>query len=92
MTRYPVYRALYRPLLFAGVPMMYFCLEIVIALLLFVSGLWLLCLPLVIIHAVIAVMLRQDAFYIMILLDVLTFKSKAKEELPRSVSGGRREK
>lgn len=79
MQRYPVYRALYKPILMCGVPLMQFIVEVLLAILCAVSSLWIAIIPILIFHVLVAVLLKQDSFYFQIFLDVLMLHEKKKE-------------
>lgn len=75
MKRYPVYKALYKPVLTFGVPMMALILEIVFALLFCAVRLFVLVIPLVIVHIIIMTMHKQDPHILTILMDVSSLKN-----------------
>lgn len=74
MVRYPVYRALYRPMTVAGVPLLLLMAEIVFSLLFICIGLYLAIIPVAAIHAAVSVALKHDPFCFLIILDVLTLR------------------
>ncbi len=75
MKRYPVYKALYKPFLTAGVPLLFLVLEITFAALFVAVGLFLAVIPVVIIHIGAMVALKSDPFILSILFDLSNLKS-----------------
>ena len=76
MTKYPVFRSLYKPLFMAGVPLLFLFAEIIAVMIFIALGLYAL-IPLVIpVHLIIARCYRKDPYFLSILFDVAGLQGK----------------
>ena len=79
MTKYPVFRSLYKPLFMAGVPLLFLFAEI-IAVVIFVTLRLYVLIPLVIpVHVIAAKCYRKDPYFFAILMDVAGLKGRTTE-------------
>ena len=62
MTKYPVFRSLYKPLLMAGVPLLFLFAEIIAVLILVVLRLYVLILLVIPVHIIAARCYRKDPY------------------------------
>lgn len=74
MKRYPVYKALYKPFLTAGVPIVVLVIEIVCIAIFCTLRLWIALIPVLCIHIIIMLAIKQDAFILSILFDIAFLK------------------
>ncbi len=77
--KYPVYRALYQPTRFLGVPLAAFMIEIIALVLICTLRLWLLLLLLLGIHIGIVIALKYDPFILEILMNLASTKEEEYE-------------
>ena len=70
MTKYPVFRSLYKPLFMGGVPLLFLFAEIITVVILIALRLYVL-IPLVIpVHVIAARCYRKDQYFLAVLMDV----------------------
>ena len=80
MTKYPVFRSLYKPLLMAGVPLLFLFAEIIAVLILVVLRLYVLILLVIPVHIIAARCYRKDPYFFAILMDVAGLKGRTTEK------------
>ncbi len=76
MKRYPVYKALYKPFLTAGVPLLVLIMEITFAALFITVGIYLAAFLVAIIHICAMVAIKSDPFILSILFDLSSLSDK----------------
>ena len=74
MKRYPVFKALYRPLLTAGVPLPLLSMEIAFVALFLSIGLFLAVIPVLLVHIASMVAMKADPYILSIILDLSSLK------------------
>lgn len=79
MKRYPVYKALYKPFLTAGVPIVVLVIEIVCLAVFCTLRLWFALIPVLCIHIIIMLAVKQDAFILSVLFDIAFLKKSGNE-------------
>lgn len=76
MTKYPVFRSLYKPLFMGGVPLLFLFAEIITVVILIALRLYVL-IPLVIpVHVIAARCYRKDQYFLAVLMDVAGLRGK----------------
>lgn len=70
MTKYPVFRSLYKPLFMAGVPLMFLFGEIITIAIFVILRLYVLIPVIIAIHIIASRSYRKDPYFISIMLDV----------------------
>lgn len=76
MTKYPVFRSLYKPLFMGGVPLLFLFAEIITVVILIALRLYILILLVIPIHVISARCYRKDQYFLSILMDVAGLKGK----------------
>lgn len=79
MKVYRVHKALYQQYLTAGVPMFFLIAEIIIAVIFLLSGIYLAMAIIIPIHIVVALLHKEDPYFFLILMDVISLSAKRKE-------------
>ena len=80
MTKYPVFRSLYKPLFMAGVPLMFLFGEIIAAIILVILRLYVL-LPLIVaVHVFASRSYKKDPYFFSIMVDVAGLKEGRTEK------------
>lgn len=80
MTKYPVFRSLYKPLFMAGVPLLFLFAEIIAVLIFVVLRLYVLILLVIPVHIIAARCYRKDPYFFAILMDVAGLKGRTTEK------------
>lgn len=79
MDKYPVYRALYQPMLVFGVPLMALIMEAAFLALFCALRLWAVLPVIVLVHLCLRYALRSDPYIVTIVLDLITLATDGKE-------------
>ena len=91
MTKYPVFRSLYKPLFMGGVPLLFLFAEIIAVVIFVALRLYVLIPILVPVHVIAARCYRRDPYFLSILMDVAGLRGKSAEER-RNADGNLEEK
>ena len=76
MTKYPVFRSLYKPLFMGGVPLLFLFAEIITVVILIALRLYVLILLVIPVHVIAARCYRKDQYFLAILMDVAGLRGK----------------
>ena len=76
MTKYPVFRSLYKPLFMGGVPLLFLFAEIITVVILLALKLYILILLVIPVHVIAARCYRKDQYFLSILMDVAVLSGK----------------
>lgn len=79
MKVYRVHRALYQQYLTAGVPMFFLIVEIIIAVIFLLSGVYLAMALVIPLHIIVAFLHKEDPYFFYILMDVISLSPERKE-------------
>ena len=80
MTKYPVFRSLYKPLFMGGVPLLFLFAEIITVLILIALKLYILILLVIPVHVIAARCYRKDQYFLSILMDVAGLRGKTSKQ------------
>ena len=76
MTKYPVFRSLYKPLFMGGVPLLFLFAEIITVVIFIALRLYVLILLVIPVHIITASCYRKDQYFLAILMDVAGLRGK----------------
>ena len=76
MTKYPVFRSLYKPLFMGGVPLLFLFAEIITVVIFIALRLYVLILLVIPVHIIAASCYRKDQYFLAILMDVAGLRGK----------------
>ena len=76
MTKYPVFRSLYKPLFMGGVPLLFLFAEIITVVIFIALRLYVLILLVIPVHVIAARCYRKDQYFLSILMDVAGLRGK----------------
>ena len=79
MTKYPVFRSLYKPLFMGGVPLLFLFGEIIAAAILIILRLYVLLLLIAAVHFIASKSFRKDPYFFAIMMDVSGLSGKDAE-------------
>ena len=80
MTKYPVFRSLYKPLFMGGVPLLFLFAEIITVVIFIALRLYVLILLVIPVHVIAARCYRKDQYFLAILMDVAGLRGKAPKQ------------
>ena len=80
MTKYPVFRSLYKPLFMGGVPLLFLFAEIITVVILIALRLYILILLVIPVHVIAARCYRKDQYFLSILMDVAGLRGKTSKQ------------
>lgn len=76
MTKYPVFRSLYKPLFMGGVPLLFLFAEIITVVIFIALRLYVLILLVIPVHIIASRCYRKDQYFLAILMDVAGLRGK----------------
>ena len=80
MTKYPVFRSLYKPLFMGGVPLLFLFAEIITVVIFIALKLYILILLVIPVHVIAARCYRKDQYFLSILMDVVGLRGKTSKQ------------
>ena len=84
VTKYPVFRSLYKPLFMGGVPLLFLFAEIITAVIFIALKLYVLIVLVIPVHVIAAKCYRKDQYFLAILMDVAGLRGKATKQRRKS--------
>lgn len=80
MKRYPVYKALYKPMFTVGVPLPLLIIEVTLTAIFASMSLFLAIIPIVVVHIIAMSALKHDPFILSVLMDISALKGGKNEK------------
>lgn len=80
VTKYPVFRSLYKPLFMGGVPLLFLFAEIITAVIFIALKLYVLIVLVIPVHVIAAKCYRKDQYFLAILMDVAGLRGKTTKQ------------
>ena len=84
VTKYPVFRSLYKPLFMGGVPLLFLFAEIITAVIFIALKLYVLIVLVIPVHVIAARCYRKDQYFLAILMDVAGLRGKTSGQRRKS--------